>query len=220
LEWDSLSNCFTVEAWIYWRGPTPGVNREVIISRHPGDNAMDSRAHFGIGISPNPLNASEWNIEAWSGCYVGLGYSLSSARAFSGTSTGFVIRPGVWTHVAYAVGGDATFLPLAIGQLYVQGDLQDSNFWNSAQCGERFGIPWDRNANDIRLGWYDNQDMGISSGNPNSVYGFNGYVDELQFYKRVRTPDEIYRDFTFSYEYNGGEDGVIYYQLNANCLEV
>eukprot|EP01098_Paradermamoeba_levis_P005918 TRINITY_DN2464_c0_g1_i1.p1 TRINITY_DN2464_c0_g1~~TRINITY_DN2464_c0_g1_i1.p1 ORF type:complete len:562 (-),score=167.16 TRINITY_DN2464_c0_g1_i1:207-1892(-) len=214
MEWDSLSNCFTVEAWIYWKGPTPNVTREVIVSRHPGDNALDARAHFGIGLSPNPLNASEWNIGAWSGCYVGLGYSLTSARAFSGTSTGFVIQPGMWTHVAFAVGGDATFLPLAIGQLYVQGDLQDSNFWNSAQCGERFGIPWDRNSNDIRLGWYDNQDMGISAGNPNSVYGFNGYVDELQFFKRVRTADEIYRDFTFSYELNGSEDGVIYYQLN------
>lgn len=221
-EWDALANCFTVEIWVNWRGPQAGINREVIISRHPGNNAIDARAHFGIGLLPNPQAPNQWNINAWSGCYTALGFDLNSLRAFSGSSHGYFITPGVWTHIAFVVGGDATFLPDAVGQLYVQGDLQDSNFWDSTHCTSKVGIPWDKNSHDVRLGWYDNQDLATpgtptptpTPGNPNWVYGFNGLVDEVMFFSRVRTHDELFRDFSLSFELMGSEPSLLYFQLN------
>jgi len=200
MEWDNLTNAFSVQFWAYWNGPGL-LNQEVIVSRHPGAGEVDARSHFVIGLKA-PAGTSDWRLTAWLGCGVAVGFSLTS-------STPFPLR--TWTRVNLVVNGDGTFDPAAKAYLYQNGEQVAVSSWNTMGCDTRYGIQWDENSVDVRLGYYDNQDFTDSAqtSNPRRVYGFNGEVDELSFF-----PYPVAVNPNQTFEYLGNEPGLLYFQFN------
>lgn len=186
-----------------------------ILSRHPGLNYGNEWAHFNLQLTRTLKGAA---VVFWSGCgcetplserddsSCGFAYVLASDWSQIPPNKRFYMRPGKWHHIAISVDGDSITqgFTSGIARLFIDGEEILSNkyadpsnnppYRTGPVCKGRpiFSQTVSGTRNDmIRMGFYNNQDTLPETANPDSAFGFFGFVDELRIWDVARPPIDI-----------------------------
>ena len=198
-----------------WTRATDEMQFWDVLSRHPGLNYGNEWAHFNLQVTRTLKGAT---LVFWSGCgcstplsqrddsSCGFAYLLASDWPSLPPSQRFYLKPKSWHHVAITVDGDSLSQGYTTGQakMYIDGKLIFQNNYADPSNNPPYRVgPVCRGrpifsqtvagtkTDVIRLGYYNNQDVNPNTNNPDYVFGFFGYLDEIRIWDVARTPWEI-----------------------------
>lgn len=205
--WSRLGSTYTIEAWII-HSTSGQASWQPVVARHLGMNSARQLAHFTIAIKDN--NA----IEVTAGC----GCDTNGGNCGNGFYLLAPFSAGTWRHVAVTFNGENS--TSASATLYINGAVVDTTNWG-AENSQCLGRPaqWATYA-PVKIGFFDDQATNpANDGNPNSFQGWWGRIDELRFWRGVRTASQIseYHDISLM----GTESGLFaYYQFSPSREEL